>query len=91
MALTLPVPDGLVEAIAQRAAEIVLARLAEDHRSEHTPRYLTVKQAASHFSMSEAALRHAIARGQIAGVVQEDVGHRIRIDRRELDRSIAAR
>jgi excisionase family DNA binding protein len=88
--LPISLPAETVELIAHRAAELVLEQLAERIPND-TARYLTVREASKYLSLSEAALRHAIARGQIGGVIQEDIGHRIRVDRHELDRFLAQR
>jgi excisionase family DNA binding protein len=83
-------PPELLDQLADLLLPRLIERIAQ-REPDSRPRYLNVKQAADYLSMTEGALRHAIARGQIRGVLQEDVGHRIRIDRLELDRYLAER
>jgi hypothetical protein len=61
--LLLSVPEELVEAIAQRAAAIVLAQLP---RSDHK-RWLTCQEAGERLGCSAAAVRMRHRRGRLRG------------------------
>jgi hypothetical protein len=76
--LRVELPDELVEVIAQRAAEIVLAGLAP-------PRWATLKQTAEHLGgrLTEDALRWRARRNRLPGAVKD--GSRWWVDLRELD------
>lgn len=65
--LSLAVPPELVEATAQRAAELVLERLAADDvaASQRDSKYLTVAELAEQVGLSRKAISRAIARGEL--------------------------
>jgi DNA-directed RNA polymerase specialized sigma24 family protein len=62
--LKLTVPDELVEAIAERAAAIVVERF-EDRVAKNGPRWLTLKQASKRLDCSEDAVRMRARRGRL--------------------------
>jgi excisionase family DNA binding protein len=62
--LELTLPDDLVEAIAERAAELVLERL-EHHRAGGGPRWLTLAQAGERLGCSPDAVRMRVQRGRL--------------------------
>jgi hypothetical protein len=84
--LTLTLAAGLVEAIAQRAAEIVLA--ASD-RSARQPEWVTLEEAGCRLGRSAGALRKRAQRGQLPGAVKD--GSRWLIDMRVLEDSYRVR
>jgi excisionase family DNA binding protein len=84
--LTLALPQELVSAIAERAAELVVAQLERDGSS--WPRWLTVEQAAHYLGTTPKAIRGRIDRGRIP--VTRD-GRRVYIDRVELDAAMEQR
>ena len=73
--------DPLVEAIAQRVAEI----LRKDMGLE-TKRLLTVPEAAAYLGRTQHAIRHMRAKGELRGVQRGD--NRVFFDREDLDRWI---
>src|SRR5262249_18360033 len=79
----LTVPDDVLDEIARRTAEIVLAQLAAD-RGSARPEYLDVKAAAAYSGMTVGRLRKLIERRKVA-VSQEARGCRIFVARRDLD------
>ena len=78
--------DQLVEALLPRFLE----HLREHDHRDDGPRYLSVAAAAEYAGTSPAAIRHWIARDRLP-VIQEAPGHRIVIDRIQLDRWLAER
>jgi hypothetical protein len=79
--LRVAVPDGLVEAIAQRAAELVLAEL-------RPPEWLTLGEAADRYRTTAGALRWRAQHGRLPGAVKD--GARWLVNARELDASLTA-
>lgn len=78
--LALEVPSRLVEAIAERAAELVLARLEDE------PQWLTLEEAAERYRTTPGALRKRAQRGQLPGAVKD--GSRWLVDCRALDAAL---
>lgn len=74
------VPDELVEAIARRAADLVLAEL-------DAPAWLTLEQAAAHLQTTAGALRWRAQHGRLSGAVKD--GARWLVNVRELDDALA--
>ena len=73
--------DPLVEAIAQRVAEILRRDLGLE-----TKRLMGVKEAAKYISRTPYATRHLIAKGELQKVQGGD--NRVFLDREDLDRWI---
>ena len=63
--LELTVPAELVEAIAERAAAIVVERLAHERRDDDGARWLTLAQAAERLGCSPDAVRMRVKRGRL--------------------------
>ena len=82
--LTLTVPPEVVEAIAQRAAAIVL----DAAETSRVLEWLTLEEAAAHLRLSPAAARKRAERGQLPGAVKD--GSRWLVDRRALDAALSA-
>jgi hypothetical protein len=79
--LALALPDELIEAIAQRAAEIVLA-------AQTVPVWLTLDEASERLRLSPAALRKRAQRGTAPGAVKD--GSRWLFDARALEAGLGA-
>jgi hypothetical protein len=79
--LRVDVPDELVEAIAQRAAELVLAEL-------RPAEWLTLDEAADRNRTTAGALRWRAQHGRLPGAVKD--GSRWLVNARELDESLGA-
>jgi excisionase family DNA binding protein len=81
-----PVLDDLVEQVAQRTAEIVLARLgsagALPEETASDSRLLTVEEAAEHLSLSPSTVYRL---GETAQLARVKLGSRVRFRRRDLD------
>ena len=73
--------DPLVEAIAQRTAEILRRDLGLE-----TQRILGVREAAKYLGRTPHAIRHMIAKGELERVQRGD--NRVFLDKRDLDRWI---
>jgi excisionase family DNA binding protein len=71
--LALGIPDELVEAIARRAAELVLEQLEE--RGARGPELLTVPEAAELLRCKPQRIYELISDGRLAGVM--DGGRRL--------------
>jgi excisionase family DNA binding protein len=82
VSLAFEVPTELVEAIASRAAEIVLERLASEQPDGG--RWMSVETAAAHLDVSVERVRKLIARRELP-FYQEAPGCRILLSRSELD------
>jgi excisionase family DNA binding protein len=76
--LALPIPDELVEAIATRAAEIVLERL----RPAEPREWLTLDEAAKRLGCSRDAVRMRGKRGRLETRHQ---GRRVYVSRKSVD------
>jgi excisionase family DNA binding protein len=76
--LTLTLPPDVVDAIAERAAELVLASLDGASSSP----WLSVRDAATYLGVSERSLERAIARGRVRS---STVGSRRLLHRDDLD------
>jgi excisionase family DNA binding protein len=63
----LTVPEELVEAIAERAAAIVLERLQREVGDENGVRWLTLEQAAARLGCSPDAVRMRVKRKRLEG------------------------
>lgn len=82
MSETKPSPvDPLVEAIAQRTAAILRRDLGLE-----SVRLMSVAQAAKYLDRTPYAVRHLIAKGELARVQRGD--NRVFLDRQDLDRWI---
>jgi excisionase family DNA binding protein len=79
--LAFPVPDELVEAIAERVAELLEQRHGS-HRASESP-WLSIADGASYLSISERQLQRAITKGRISSAT---IGRRRLLHRDELDR-----
>jgi excisionase family DNA binding protein len=73
--------DPLVEAIAQRTAELRRRDLGLESK-----RLMSVVEAAKYLDRSQHAIRHLIAKGDLAKVQRGD--NRVFLDRQDLDRWI---
>jgi len=62
--LTFALPDELVQAIAESAAEIILSRLGDLETNGHSP-WLSLKDAADDLGVSERTLQRMLARGKL--------------------------
>jgi excisionase family DNA binding protein len=82
LAITLS-PEA-IEAIAHRAAEIVLER---DTRDTNTSPWLSISAAASYVGLSEKTLERAIARGRLRS---STVGRRRLLHHEDLDAYVRA-
>ena len=71
-------PDGLLETLAQRTAEIVISRVAETSDS----RWLTVNRAAAYLDRTPEAVRGLVKRGELKAYKPDG---RLQLDREELD------
>jgi excisionase family DNA binding protein len=80
----LPLPAELVEAIAERAAALVLEQLREN-TGDHSPVWLTVADAATYLGLTQHAVRHLLDRRAIRRH-QHVRGGRILVKRSDLDR-----
>lgn len=85
MNLTLQVPDALVEEIAQRAAEIVLAQL-DTASGGDWPEYMTPAQAARYIGADRQRIYDLRSAGRLT---RYGDGSRALIRRRELDAYVA--
>lgn len=74
--LRLELPAELVERLAERAAEIVLERLAARGDSARR-RFVTVSEAAALIGLSERGVRAQVARGRLRA---RRLGNRILVD-----------
>ena len=81
-ALTLP-PEAL-EAIAQRAAELVLEQLGQDNGSSSP--WLSLAEAAEYLRVSERQLQRLVARGKVRS---STIGRRRLLHRDDLDQAAA--
>ena len=79
--VTFTLPVEVVEQIAQRAAEIVLERLAADDGQ----RWLTVDQAAAYIGAKPQRVYDLRSSGRLS---RHGDGGRALVDRRELDRLV---
>jgi excisionase family DNA binding protein len=82
--LCFELPAELVERIAERAAELVLARLAERREA---PAWLSVAEAADYLRLSRRQLERLLARGLLPSTT---VGRRRLVRRDDLDGLAAA-
>jgi len=78
--VSLEVPAELVELIARRAADLVLAQIREE------PLWLTLEEAAERYRTTPGALRKRAQRGQLPGAVRD--GGRWLVDCRQLDAAL---
>ena len=79
--LSLAGPDELLEAVAARAAELVLERLEAVARSGPSP-WLSLGEAAEYLRVSERKLQRLVAKGRVRSTT---VGRRRLFHRDELD------
>ena len=82
--LALTIPEGLVEVIAQRAADIVLEQLAG--RPDRTSPWLTVPEAAEYLRASRQRIYDLLSSRRLT---RHRDGTRVLIRRDELDRYLA--
>jgi excisionase family DNA binding protein len=82
--LAFPVPDALVEAIAQRTAKILLER---EQTVEHGSPWLSIADAAVYLGVSERTIERAIARGRLRS---STIGSRRLLHRDDLDAFVRA-
>jgi excisionase family DNA binding protein len=82
--LTVTLPDEFVERIAARAAQLVLAELADREHGNGHPEWLDVPGAAAYLSVSQERIRKLQARGELPHY-QEAPGCRVLFNRSELD------
>jgi hypothetical protein len=78
--LLVEVPDELVEEIARRAADLVLAEL-------ESPEWLTLEEAAGRYRTTAGALRWRAQQGRLPGAVKD--GGRWLVNAREYDAALA--
>jgi excisionase family DNA binding protein len=88
LTLALPFPEGLVEAIAERAAQIVVERLRAEH--QRWPEWMSVESAAMYLDVSPERVRKLQANGLLP-FHQEGPGCRVFFRRAELDEAMAER
>jgi hypothetical protein len=86
VSLTLAVPEELVEAIAERAAQIVVERLDVDLQA--WPEWMGIETASRYLDISPERLRKLQARRQLP-YHQEGPGCRVFFNRHELDTAMA--
>jgi excisionase family DNA binding protein len=84
--LRLTLPEGVVEEIARRAAEIVLARLAEERPAASASPYLTVGEAAEYLRASRQRVYDLLSAGRLT---RHKDGSRVLVARAELDAYLA--
>jgi excisionase family DNA binding protein len=84
--LRLTLPEGVVEEIARRAAEIVLDRLAEERPSGGDSPYLTVAEAATYLRASRQRVYDLLSSGRLS---RRKDGSRVLVSRSELDAYLA--
>jgi excisionase family DNA binding protein len=80
------IPDDVVEAIAARAAEIVLAQLDREGASPASP-YLSVPEAAKYARASRQRIYDLLSSGRLT---RHKDGSRVLVERAELDRHLAS-
>lgn len=85
-ALTVSVPEEFVEAVAERAAEIVLERLGAE-RPPTTGPYVSVREAAEILRVSPRTVERMIARGRVRSTT---LGRRRLLHRCDLDALVGA-
>jgi excisionase family DNA binding protein len=81
-AFALPLPAELVEAIAERAAELVIERLREP--TLNSSPWFSLKEAAEYLGISERQVQRLIERGRLHSTT---IGRRSLVHREELDRA----
>jgi excisionase family DNA binding protein len=81
MTVAITFTDEMIEAVAMRAAAIVLRMIGTTTATTETP-YLTVVEAAEYLKLTPEALRARLRRGSLPG--HRDEGRWL-LDRRELD------
>jgi excisionase family DNA binding protein len=86
LSLALPIPDEVVEAIALRAAQIVVERLQVE--SQAWPEWMGIETAAKYLDVSVERVRKLQARRQLP-FHQEGPGCRVFFRRSELDAAMA--
>ncbi len=83
--LRLELPDALVDAIAERAAEIVLERLGEREALAGSP-YLSVDEAAEYLRSSRQRVYDLLSSGRLS---RHKDGSRVLVARAELEAHLA--
>jgi excisionase family DNA binding protein len=83
--VTLTLADEYIDAIATRAAEIVLARIDAAADRGDAPEYLSVKDAAAYLGCTEGRVRKLVEARRIP-FAQDGPGCRIFLSRADLDR-----
>jgi excisionase family DNA binding protein len=82
---SIPVPEEVLDAVAERVAEI----LAEDHETRAATRWLTIEEAAERLRLTASAVRKRAERGQLPGSVKD--GARWLVDGAALDEALATK
>ena len=88
-AVTFALPPEVVEAIAERAAEIVLDRIGERDDDQRWPEWMPLDVAASYMGQSVAATRKLYERRRVPHY-QDGVGAKVWLRRSELDAHISS-
>src|SRR5687767_5261735 len=78
--VSIALPQVFIEAVARRAAEIVLDQL--DQRHQATSPYLTVKEAAAHLRCSRQRVYDLLSSGQLS---RKKDGARVLVSRTEIE------
>jgi len=84
--LRLTLPEELIAQIAERAAELVLARLAKERLSGGDSPYLTVAEAAEYLRASRQRVYDLLSSGRLS---RHKDGSRVLVSRAELDGYLA--
>ncbi len=77
--LSVEIPNGVIEALAQRVAAIVLEGL----EATSSRRWLRVDQTAEYLGRTPEAIRGLVKRGELTGYKPDG---RLQLDRQELDK-----
>jgi excisionase family DNA binding protein len=83
MNVGLSLPPEVVEAIAERAAELVLARLADQRETESESPYMTIPEAAEHLRCKRQRVDDLLSAGKLT---RHKDGSRTLVERAELER-----
>jgi excisionase family DNA binding protein len=80
--LTVSVPSALVEAIAERAAELVLERIAAESSSPRLPDLMTPAEAATYMRCARQRIYDLLSAGRLS---RRKDGSRVLVSRAEID------
>lgn len=83
---TVSVPDGFLDAVAERAAEIVLSRLALEQAPPDSP-FLSVDEAAAYLRSKRHRVYDLLSSGRLT---RHKDGSRVLVSRAELDAHLAS-